>query len=431
MASSDSDAITQQTASKVHGPVTSLHVALSGPDNVGKTTQLRILGRRLGPRAQFAGPLDAFDPRWQRIKLDGMAAWWFETASMAELADVLACSCLERAHQRLDAPVCLVDRGLPMLEASLAATAAVREALDPTSAAERARRLLSPFAADLDSAEGDEHAVTLLHHRDPEIGANRSLARETSATDIYRAYQRQLHLQFQRLVEAGRFRQVIVTEQHSIVAVQAQVRRSLNALGISVPRCRLTDVHVTALGGLSESGKSTAAEYLRLHHGHARLKLGYLIEEAAERCGIADPYAADPVTRAELIVDGLDRYCTAHHFAEHLSIESLHDHAGTLHLRTLLGEKLTVIYLDAPQELRAERNIHGPEDLIERDAVKCSRGAERIATIADRVIDNRSGLFTLTRQLDPGPHPSATWDCRCVWSRIWRRCSTMRPKANR
>jgi polynucleotide 5'-kinase involved in rRNA processing len=43
-------------------------IAISGPDNVGKSTQLRILARRLGSGAVLAGKLDNFDPRWKAIQ---------------------------------------------------------------------------------------------------------------------------------------------------------------------------------------------------------------------------------------------------------------------------------------------------------------------------------------------------------------------------
>jgi hypothetical protein len=115
-------------------PVLPLSVlAVSGPDNMGKSTQLRILARRIGSSAALAGSLDGYDPRWRAIKVLGMADWWFERTSVEEVADVLACSYLERAGQVPGSGLWLVDRGIPMLEASVAATAAVREKLSPRS----------------------------------------------------------------------------------------------------------------------------------------------------------------------------------------------------------------------------------------------------------------------------------------------------------
>jgi dephospho-CoA kinase len=106
--------------------------------------------------------------------------------------------------------------------------------------------------------------------------------------------------------------------------VQARLRELITDAGITVPLCRIPQVRVVAFGGMSESGKSTAADYLRVRHGFARLKIGYLLDLAAAYRGISDPYEADLVTQAELLADALDRYCAAHHFAERLSIESLH-----------------------------------------------------------------------------------------------------------
>ncbi|MEU4102657.1 hypothetical protein AB0F16_19060 [Streptomyces tanashiensis] len=54
---------------------------------------------------------------------------------------------------------------------------------------------------------------------------------------------------------------------------------------------------------MSESGRSTAGEYLLTRHVHARLKIGYLIDDAARRAGITNPYAISPVVRAELILE--------------------------------------------------------------------------------------------------------------------------------
>lgn len=151
------------------------------------------------------GRLDQFDPRWKSITESGMAGWWFERGSLAEVADVLAQSYLERARQGTGPGLRLADRGMPMLEASVAATAAVREGLGVEAAAERARVLLDPYEADIRCAEAGEFSVLLLHDRDPAAGTASSLAREASVTPIYAGYQRQPHEQLTRLEAQGRF----------------------------------------------------------------------------------------------------------------------------------------------------------------------------------------------------------------------------------
>ncbi|WP_328954658.1 nucleotidyltransferase domain-containing protein [Kitasatospora purpeofusca] len=385
-----------------HGPTLSrpVTIAFSGPDNVGKTKQIGILARRLGPAGHATGPLDDYDPRWDGIRAMGMGAWWFERGPVEEVADVLARSYLERSRRPATAPVRLMDRGIPMLEASLAATVAVRERLSPGEAADRARKLLDPYAADVQAAEATEYGIVLLHDEDPVIGTSRSLSHERHVTPAYADYQRHLHLQMHRLVAEDRWAETVVIGERRVVAVQDEIRRRLHPIAPLVPPRALPGLRVVALGGMSESGKSTAGEYLRVRHGYARLKIGYLIEDAAQRADIADPYEIPAVVRAELLVDGLDRFCAAHHFLDHVTIESLHDQDATAELRRMLGEQLTVVYVDATPEVRTERGTAGPEDVVERDAVKARRGAAGIASLAQEVIDNNHSRLHLERRLD-------------------------------
>lgn len=375
-------------------------MAISGPDNVGKTTQIRILARRIGREAHPTGPLDDHDPRWPAIKNGGMADWWFHTASMEEVADVLASSYLERSRARLSATVRLVDRGMPMLEASVAATVAVREGLGPCRAADRARQLLEPFSHDIAQAEASEFGVILLQDDDPVVGVARSLEREPSVTETYLAYQQYLHDQLHRLVDERRFALRIVVGGQSILAVQNDLRRRLRTVDAAVPEPALARMQVLALGGMSESGKSTVGEYLRTSHGHARLKIGYLIEEAAIRSGIDQPYRTGAAVRAELLIDSLDRYCAAHHFLGAVSLESLHDYNFTRELRKLLGSQLSVLYVETSADVRAARGTAGPADVTARDAVKHARGASAIVGIADKVIGNDGTRLQLERWID-------------------------------
>lgn len=375
-------------------------IAVSGADNTGKTTQIRLLTRRIGPAATSAGPLDDHDPRWSAIKAANMTAWWFDTAPVEELTDVLAASYLTRAATVAASGLCFLDRGIPMLDAVLAATIAVREDLDHDRAADRARHLLTPYRADLDRAEADEHGIVLLHHNDPDQAVTLALARETTTTSVYAAYQRHLDTQIRSLVAAGRFAHVITTADRPVIAVQNQLRSHLRTVIPGIPAPAFDTVRVTALGGLSESGKSSAGQYLAARHGFARLKIGWLIEEAAARIGITDPYQQAPITRAELITDSLDRYCAAHHFVRDVSIESLHDYDSTAALRLILSERLHVIYLDAAEATRQRRSTTGPDDVTDRDTVKTSRGAEKIAEIADTIVDNNHSRLHLERALD-------------------------------
>lgn len=327
-------------------------VAVSGPDNVGKSTQIRLLARVDG--VVEAGSLDAHDPRWAGAHALGLAEWWFRRAALEEVVDVLACSYLARSAAAGSADVVrLVDRGVPMLEASIVATAAVRERLGYEAAVQRAGELLAGYRDDLERAEAREWGVLLLHAAEPTAGTMRALAREQQVTSAYATYQRVLNDHLHALADAGRFAQTIVVADRPILEVQEELRGLLRGrLGLPVPGVALHQVRVVALGGLSESGKSTAGAYLATRHGYARLKIGYLLEVAAARCGSADVYALDDVAIAEMLVLGLEMYCAAHHFQRHVSIESLHRAGVTAELAKLLGDHLTVLYLDTDPGLR-------------------------------------------------------------------------------
>lgn len=167
-------------------------IGVSGPDNVGKSTQIRLLARQAG--VVSAGPLDGHDPRWADTYALGLADWWFGRASLEQVVDVLACSYLARAAAAAPAgSVRLMDRGLPMLEASVVATAAVREDLGYEAAVQRAAGLLTGYRRDLARAEAAEWGMLLLHAAEPSAGGARALAREHEVTASYAAYQRILN----------------------------------------------------------------------------------------------------------------------------------------------------------------------------------------------------------------------------------------------
>jgi len=72
----------------------------------------------------------------------------------------------------------------------------------------------------------------------------------------------------------------------------------------------------------------------------------------------------------------------------------------TTELARLLGDNLTVVYLDASPGVREARGLAGPVDIRERDALKRSCGAERIQQLADVVIDNDGSRLALYHALD-------------------------------
>ncbi|MDH2425804.1 nucleotidyltransferase domain-containing protein [Sphaerisporangium sp. TRM90804] len=379
-------------------------VALSGPDNVGKTTHARLLARRHS--AHNPGPLDDYDPRWRDAKKRGLATWWLHAAPVAEVVDVLACSYLARSAARNDTigTFRIIDRGMTMLDASVVATVAARDRLSHEAAVERASDLLAPYAADIAAARAAEHELLLLHHVDPGRGAQIALSREETVTPAYTRYQRALNQRLNELASTA-----VVVDDLPIMTVQAELCSRLHAQGLPVAPPAITGRWTVALGGMSECGKSSAGAHLQHEHGFTRLKISYLLQCAAAHHQLADVYALPAVEQAELLVLELDRYAAAHHYQERFSIESLHSFDLTREVAKLLGAAATVLYLQASQSIRCQRGTRGREDVLQRDAVKGARGADRVREIADVVIDNDGSQTELGHALD-----------RLVRGRLWQ-----------
>ena len=163
---------------------------------------------------------------------------------------------------------------------------------------------------------------------------------------------------------------------------------------------------VIALGGLSECGKSTSGLFLSRDEGAVRFKIGFLLAQAAARQGLADPYALSPTRQAELLLDELNRFTDAHVDVDLITIESVQRAASIASLKSLMGERLRVAYVDAPFAVRLARTGSTRQALEEKDRIKTSRGADHIP--ADEVLDNSKSVTRLHSGLRRLASPPAT-----------------------
>lgn len=167
---------------------------------------------------------------------------------------------------------------------------------------------------------------------------------------------------------------------------------------------------VLAFGGLSECGKSTSAEFVRRMCGALRLKIGFLLRQAAHREGLADPYALSARRQAELLLGELNRFAEAHVDTRLFTIESVHDDASIAELKQLMSDRLQIVYLDASFAVRVERSGTPAPTVAAKDEIKMSRGAHQVAALADHVIDNSGSIAALRARLRriAAPPASAT-----------------------
>lgn len=368
-------------------PVT---VSLNGVDNVGKSTQAAWLSIGI-PGAHAVGTVDGWDSRWQEVAAGDFARWWFADSSTAEHVRLVL-----RSHQsrRLGSGrLALEDRGLPMLRAACAATAAVKEGIPVAEAL----RLVDRIAADMPAAQPRREVHVLLRRADdPVQEAREALLREPRPTgEQYAGYQGALAEIIAVQAERGEYDAVLDVGDAPILDVQRQLRTRLAGFGLPVVPLPDTSPHrLWVLAGLSECGKSTVGALLRDEHGVARLKIGYLLEVAALRAGASDPYQWPEPEQAERLTEEILRFAAASK-AGAVSIESAHRFEATAHLKRVWGDRCQVVYVYADKEIRASRTEETDDQFRARDAIKCGRGAHRIAQIADHVVDNSGSLAAL------------------------------------
>lgn len=156
---------------------------------------------------------------------------------------------------------------------------------------------------------------------------------------------------------------------------------------------------VIALGGLSECGKSSSGEYLRHQCGTYRLKMSFLIDIAAKRGRVADPYLLDRHAQACLLLEGLNVFADMHVEARRFTIESVHSDQLIFALKQMLGDRLQIVFLEAPAHVRAARSQTTRAALRAKDEIKTSRGAYLVAAGADHCIDNSGTVLALHARL--------------------------------
>ncbi len=337
-------------------------------------------------------PLTAYSHRWPRLEGPEMSRWWFETVSVEELADIFIESLNRRNKDHCAGKITVLDRGWRMFKAVCVATWLTKEKVGIQEAmAETTRRFITKL--DYEPSEFEILLVPNTEYLQSVESVRRLLG---SADDVFPIHMRQRYARYQTyLQETVKECFAETTPQRievdaSIIEIQNRVRILLNsAYDLQLPGIGNTALMVVGFGGLSECGKSSFAEHLRVHHGFYRLKLRYFIECVEGRGEKATP---------EKVAMELLRFVQRHYYVQRFSIESLHDPYIPAFLKLMWGERFKIVYLNVDKEIRCRRAALelGVDSSVAyaivdgKDRAKLDRGANLVCQIADVVFNNAS-----------------------------------------
>lgn len=172
---------------------------------------------------------------------------------------------------------------------------------------------------------------------------------------------------------------------------------------------------VFALGGYSESGKSSSGRYME-RLGYKRIKIADIYrrvyEESHSTVDFKDwSYWIDRVNPRWIGDRFYEKLVADLHASGHqnCTIESLYGDILASQLRRHLGEHFQVIFIDIDRDVRLQRQMHrenlnSVEEaallLDPRDEQKRQWGADCVKEIADHVVDNSGTMADLEAQLD-------------------------------
>ena len=379
-----------------------LTISINGPDNVGKTTQIELLPQSFD--VYLAGSLHESDDELGDMVNNGTLKDWWWSCSDEDFVCRIFAALGSRCRKSLDkeqAAVAIFDRGVVMFQAVATSVSAVKS--DGHNLANARNKVNEIIERNKLHVPEEQLTILLKHGSSLEESINLTLEREPGETDErYRLYQTLLQTELQFQEREGRYHHIIIASaSRTFTNVQDQIRQIISrrtSHPLFAPLMHNLN-RIYAFGGLSESGKSSLAQSLCTHYGSRqafRSKIVYFAEQASEKVG-KSIYSCSEKEQALRLLHELERFSNCHYWLKVLTIESLHRYTASAWLKTWLGDKLQVIYVDTTEEKRLGRSLVSSDSLKVNDTMKLQRGADRIQDFADLVLDN-NGTFADTLQ---------------------------------
>ncbi|TSC73234.1 MAG: hypothetical protein G01um101470_215 [Parcubacteria group bacterium Gr01-1014_70] len=376
-------------------------VSINGRDGVGKSTHIRLLSGFNNGEIHATKSLNLYSKKWPVLSGKDFSRWWFETVSMEELIDLIIESLNKRGTEKTDSEITLFDRGTNMFKSVCVATWMTRYDLALLDAVHRVDKL---FSVAIEKTE-QEYEILLVHDKIYEGSIQKYRRTLVSAEQTYTSEQNKRYIHYQRNLVvamdhyfAEKVTARIVVNDY-VIEIQNRIRSILNEqFNIKLPILAQNLKLLVGYGGLSESGKSSCADWFRCSTGSYRLKVRYFIETLE---GFGKQATADVVAMEIL------RFIQCHYYVNVFSVESLHRPELVAFLKLLLGNKFQVVYVRVPRKMRIRRarkelgiSVSMATKMVtKKDSIKCFRGATRVKQIADIVLDNSVGSIAKNCQV--------------------------------
>ena len=381
-------------------------ISFNGVDGSGKTTQLQMLqGNNVDIIESFGG-LEQYLP-YKEVAGNESFEWWFYRSKPEEFCDIMYSSIKQREEdiKKSKKPIVLIDKGIDNFEARIIATLQVKGL-----SKEEAYILVQTYKEkyNIDNVEDLKLFFSIAKTVEERVKITHDRVTNNMSEDKILIYEKYQYLQNQAI------EQQIINNAYTIFEATGSIEEVNKQLIELISKEMIKKLNIVegktiyALGGMSESGKSGAGEYLSKRHNIWNMKLKYIDRNISQKYDIHNLFTNDPSFTSILVAEQINDLLDVHYYKEKVSFESLHDFEVTQQLKQIYGDLFQIIFIDTNYKNRVIRTAMGEhisveqakEQVDKKDEQKSSVGADRIKSIADYIVDNNGTQLQFMNQLD-------------------------------